>query len=65
MMLGGVGFQAGLDEARAKQIRAERQAAQESRPDVAAQLEDLKALHDGGLLSPEELQAAKRIVLGD
>lgn len=71
MMLGGVGFQAGLDEARRKQIQAERLAALRAAPppaprrDVAEQLEDLKALHDNGFLSPEELQRAKRIVLGD
>jgi hypothetical protein len=71
MMLGGVGFQAGLDEARRKQIEAERQAAagavgeQAPRPDIVEQLKDLKALHDNGFLSPEELRTAKRMVLGD
>lgn len=66
MMLGGVGFQAGLDEARRKQIEALRAAqAQAPTPDVVEQLKDLKALHDDGFLSPEELQMAKRWVLGD
>jgi membrane protease subunit (stomatin/prohibitin family) len=66
MMLGGVGFQAGLDEARRKKIAAQQQqAAQAPRPDVAAQLTQLKALHDEGFLTTEELQAAKRKVLGD
>src|SRR3954467_13652251 len=55
MMLGGVGFQAGLDEARRKQVAAQRQAAARapqppaaSRPDVVEQLKQLKALHDDG-----------------
>ena len=71
MMLGGVGFQAGLDEARRKQVEAERQAAaraaqaQAPKPDIVAQLKDLKALHDDGVLSPEEFRMAKRKVLGD
>jgi hypothetical protein len=71
MMLGGVGFQAGLDEARRKQIEAERQAAARAvqapapRPDVVEQLKALKALHDDGFLSTEEFRIAKRIVLGD
>jgi hypothetical protein len=41
MMLGGVGFQAGLDDVRRQQIEAQRQA---SVPDVIKQLQDLKAL---------------------
>ena len=70
MMLGGVGFQVGLDEARRKQqLEAQRrvvaQAPPASRPDVVQQLKDLKALHDDGVLSPEEFQMAKRKVLGD
>ena len=71
MMLGGVGFQAGLDEARRKQIEAQRQAAIRARqaaaapaPNVVEQLKDLKALHDDGVLSPEEFGMAKRKVLG-
>lgn len=71
MMLGGVGFQAGLDEARRKQIEAQRQAAARvpqapaaPRPDVVEQLKELKALHDDGVLSPEEFRMAKRKVLG-
>ena len=69
MMLGGVGFQVGLEEARRKQIELERQAAavatQAKAPDIVAQLKDLKALVDGGFLSPEEFRIAKRMVLGD
>jgi hypothetical protein len=67
MMLGGVGFQAGLDEARRKQIQARRRAAAQATtalPDVVGQLKDLKALHDDGTLSPEEFQMAKRKLLG-
>ena len=72
MMLGGVGFQAGLDEARRKkQLEAQRRAVARAPqppaapgPDVVAQLKDLKALHDDGVLSPEEFQMAKRKVLG-
>jgi hypothetical protein len=71
MMLGGVGFQAGLDEARRKQMEAQRQAAVRGpeaaagpAPNVVQQLKDLKALHDDGVLSPEEFQMAKRKVLG-
>ena len=65
MMLGGVGFQAGLDEARRKQLDAQRQARPPAapRPDVVEQLKDLKTLHDDGVLSPEEFQMAKRKVL--
>jgi hypothetical protein len=72
MMLGGVGFQVGLDEARRKrQLEAQRQAAAAARqapaavtPDVVEQLKGLKALHDDGVLSAEEFQMAKRKVLG-
>ena len=71
MMLGGVGFQAGLDEARRKQIEAQRQVAVRAAqapvapsPDVVKQLKDLKALHDDGVLSPDEFRMAKRKVLG-
>ena len=63
MMLGGVGFQAGLDEARAKQLEARRQVPAASTRDVVEQLKDLKALHDDGVLSPEEFRMAKRKVL--
>jgi hypothetical protein len=71
MMLGGVGFQAGLDEARRKQIEAERQAAARAvqapapRPDIVEQLKALKALRDDGFLSAEEFRIAKRMVLGN
>jgi len=61
MMLGGVGFQVGWDEARREQLEARRQAA--PRPDVVEQLKDLKALHDDGFLSPEEFRMAKHKVL--
>ena len=71
MMLGGVGFQAGLDEARRKQLEAQRQAGVRAAqaqatpvPDVVEQLKDLKALHDDGVLSAEEFRMAKRKVLG-
>jgi Short C-terminal domain len=62
MMLGGVGFQAGLDEVRRKQIEAQRQAA-EPAGDVVTQLKALKALVDDGVLTPEEFETAKRKVL--
>jgi hypothetical protein len=72
MMLGGVGFQAGLDDARRKQLEARReQVVRASEPPAAAgpdlveQLKDLKALHDDGALTPEEFRVAKRRVLGD
>ena len=67
MMLGGVGFQYGLDEARRKQEEARRQAAVDAAPgrDVVEQLKDLKALLDDGSISPEEFRSAKRKVLGD
>jgi hypothetical protein len=72
MMLGGVGFQVGLDEARMKQAHAQRQAAAGAArpapsapsPDVVAQLAGLKALLDQGVLSPDEFGRAKRMVLG-
>ena len=71
MMLGGVGFQAGLDKARREQLEAQRHTVVRARApaapgrDVVEQLKDLKALYDDGVLSPEELQLAKRKVLGD
>jgi hypothetical protein len=72
MMLGGVGFQAGLDETRRQQIEAQRQAAAlraaeapAAEPDLVTQLKTLAALRDSGALSPEEFQTAKRKVLGD
>ena len=63
MMLGGVGFQIGLDEGRRKRAEARRQAAPAPAPDVVGQLKDLKALRDDGVLSPAEFQAAKQKVL--
>ena len=70
MMLGGVGYQVGLDEVRRKQREAQRQAVARApqppaAPDIVEQLKDLKALRDDGVLSPEEFQQAKRKVLGD
>ena len=64
MMLGGVGFQAGLDEARRKKQLAA-QAAAAPKPDVVEQLKALKVLLDDGALTPEEFQLAKNIVLRD
>jgi hypothetical protein len=65
MMLGGVGYQVGLDEVRRKHIEAQRQASAPApaAPDVVTQIVDLKALLDSGALSPEEFQMAKRKVL--
>ena len=69
MMLGGVGFQAGVDKARREQREAQRQRASRAEPapafgpDVVAQLKELKALHDDGVLTPEEFGMAKRKVL--
>jgi Short C-terminal domain len=65
MMLGGVGFQAGLDQVRREQIEAQRQAALRAAPvpDVVEQLKGLKSLRDAGALSAEEFQLAKRKVL--
>jgi len=67
MMLGGVGFQAGLDQARRKQLAAQQQAAAQApaapAPDVVAQLKGLKTLRDDGVLTPEEFELAKRKVL--
>ena len=68
MMLGGVGFQAGVDKARRERIEAQRQAAAARvapERDVVEQLKDLKALLDDGAISPEEFRSAKRKVLGD
>lgn len=67
MMLGGVGYQVGLDEAQRKQAAA-RQAAvdHDSAPavtDILDQLKGLKALLDDGVLTPEEFGMAKRKVL--
>jgi hypothetical protein len=58
MMLGGVGFQVGLDEARRKQLDAQRQA------DIAAQVKELEALRDSGALTPEEFERVKRRLRG-
>ena len=58
MMLGGVGYQVGLDEARRKRL-----AAAAPRHDVVQELKDLKALLDDGVLTPEEFRLAKHKVL--
>ena len=62
MMVGGVGFQAGLDEVRRNQLEAARRQAPPPR-DVVEQLKDLKELLDDGALSPEEFRLAKSKVL--
>lgn len=64
MMLGGVGFQSGLDEARQEQAETQKAAAGAEELDIVAQLKGLKALLDEGALTPEEFQRAKRKVLG-
>ena len=64
MMVGGVGFQAGLDEVRRKQLQAQRQVPTAPARDVVEQLKDLKVLLDDGGLSPEEFRMAKRKLLG-
>jgi hypothetical protein len=64
MMLGGVGFQVGLDEARRKREREALQARQAAaRPDVVGQLKGLQELRDGGVLTPEEFEMLKQRVL--
>ena len=67
MMLGGVGFQVGLDEAQRKQAQARQAAIDDaSAPavtDVLDQLKGLKELLDSGALTPEEFSLAKRKVL--
>ncbi|MDA0158725.1 SHOCT domain-containing protein [Solirubrobacter ginsenosidimutans] len=65
MMLGGVGFQVGLDEAHHKQLQAQWEAARAAAPgpDVVTQLKELKSLLDEGALTPEEFQTAKGKVL--
>ena len=62
MMLGGVGFQAGVDQARAEQLAAARRQAAMS--DVVEQLKGLQALRDDGALSQEEFVTAKHRVMG-
>jgi hypothetical protein len=64
MMLGGVGFQYGLDEARRKQQLQQQQAARApAKIDVVQQLKGLQELLDGGVLTPEEFEMLKRRVL--
>ncbi|HEY4096250.1 MAG TPA: hypothetical protein VGM33_12085 [Baekduia sp.] len=69
MMLGGVGFQSGLDQVQRERVAARRQAAQAAqqaaagKTDVVAQLKDLMALQEAGVLSPDEFQLAKRKIL--
>ncbi len=63
MMLGGVGFQAGLDEVERDRLAAQRAAAPPPALDLVAEIKELKALHDGGTLSAEEFSIAKRKLL--
>jgi len=64
MMLGGVGFQFGLDEARRKQQLQQQQAARAAaKPDVVQQLKGIQELLDGGVLTPDEFEMLKRRVL--
>jgi hypothetical protein len=67
MMLGGVGYQFGVDEARRKQMLTRQPAVGVAPPpmgtDVVKQLNALKALQDDGLLTPDEFRLAKRKVL--
>ena len=62
MMLGGVGFQAGLDDVQRKKAAAQRQAAAPP-PSLVAQIKELKALSDGGALSADEFSIAQRKLL--
>ena len=68
MMLGGVGFQVGLDEARRKHELEAQEAAAAAVPapaaDVVGQLKELGQLREGGVLSPEEFELAKQRILG-
>jgi hypothetical protein len=64
MMLGGVGFQAGLDEAARKQALARATPTPAADTEVVTQLKDLKVLLDDGVLTPGEFEVAKRKVLG-
>jgi len=66
LMLGGVGFQVGLDET-AKKRAAEAAAAAAPpppAPSLVDQLKELQAMRDAGALTPQEFEAAKRKVLG-
>jgi hypothetical protein len=64
MMLGGVGFQYGLDEARRKQQLQQQHAARApAKIDVVQQLKGIQELLDGGVLTPEEFEMLKRRVL--
>ena len=65
MMLGGVGYQVGLDEAHRKQAQARQAAidAEPPRPTSSGSSTALKALLDDGVLTPEEFGLAKRKVL--
>src|SRR5690242_18281817 len=58
MMLGGVGFQAGLDEARRERRAAQQQQQQGAPPAAVEQLRSLAALRDAGTLTPEEFELA-------
>ena len=61
MMLGGVGFQAGLDDVQRKKAAAQRQAA--APPPSLVAIKELKALSDSGALSADEFSIAKRKLL--
>jgi len=64
MMLGGVGYQAGLDEVQRQQVAAQRPPAPPPpAPDLVTEIKKLKALHDGGALSADEFSIAKRKLL--
>jgi hypothetical protein len=66
MMLGGVGFQSGLDEARRARAVTQQTPVGGDVPaetDVIEQLKGLKALLDDGVLTPDEFRIAKRKVL--
>jgi hypothetical protein len=63
LMLGGVGFQVGLDETAKKRAAAAAAAQQQTAPDLVGQLRELKAMQDAGALTAAEFEAAKRKVL--
>jgi hypothetical protein len=63
MMLGGVGFQFGLDEARRKRQLEQQAARAPAKIDVVQQLKGIQELLDGGVLTPEEFEMLKRRVL--
>jgi hypothetical protein len=62
MMLGGVGYQAGLDDVQRDKVAAQRQAAAPP-PSLVAEIKGLKALSDSGALSADEFSIAKQKLL--